>query len=335
MLSETSFGREGDHSMGIGGVTSTNSVSGMQMMTAGSTDQKSKSIQNEITTATQQMQQLSSKEDLSVIEKANERKNLKKEIASLNTELKQHQDELRKSQKREILLAQLREDQGPTKEDEAKDKIQAKETSSEKADEKNLSADKQQTGRQDSVILQNSDGTVILKGESNQGEKLGVDTANTPDDETEEDIAEKETKSADDDRDADVGLSRKEVYAMASADASVQQANGQGNVIARTRDGIAVLKGEMNQDEMRGVNTDRKQAELKKMEQQEQNAIAFQSAILGEANRTMQSAAKTPKVTGIKDDIQADAANNAYINALKVSQAEDQATQQRLFVSVG
>ncbi len=334
MLSETSFGREGDHSMGIGGVTSTNSVSGMQMMTAGSTDQKSKSIQDEITTATQQMQKLSSKEDLSVNEKANERKDLKKEIASLNTELKQHQDELRRSQKREIMLAQLQEDQGPKKEDEAKEKIQSKETSSEKADEKNLSADKQQTGRQGSVILQNSDGTVILK-ESNQGEKLGVDTANTPDEEAEEDIAEKETKSADDDRDADAGLSRKEVYAMASADASVQQANGQGNVIARTRDGIAVLKGEMNQDEMRGVNTDRKQAELEKMEQQEQNAIAFQSAILGEANRTMQSAAKTPKVTGIKDNPQEDAANNAYINALKVSQEEGLAAQQRLFVSVG
>lgn len=334
MLSETSFGREGDHSMGIGGVTSTNSVSGMQMMTAASTDQKSRSIQNEITTATQQMQKLSSKEDLSVNEKANEQKNLKKEIASLNTELKQHQDELRRSQKREIMLAKLQEDQGPAKEDEAKEKIQSKETSSEKADEKNLPADKQQTGHQGSIIFQDSDGTVILK-ESNQGEKLGVDTANTPNEEAEEDIAEKETKSADDDRDADAGLSRKEVYAMASADASVQQANGQGSVIARTRDGIAVLKGEMNQDEMRGVNTDRKQAELEKMEQQEQNAIAFQSAILGEANRTMQSAAKTPKVTGIEDNAQENAANNAYINALRVSQEEGQAAQQRLFVSVG
>lgn len=335
MLSETSFGREGDHSMGIGGVTSTNSVSGMQMMTAGSTDQKSKSIQDEITTATQQMQKLSSKEDLSVSEKANERKDLKKEIASLNTELKQHQDELRRSQKREIMLAKLQEDQEPKKEDEAKDKIQSKETSSEKADEKNQSADKQQTGRQGSVILQNSDGTVILKGESNQGENRGIDTANTPNEEADKDIAEKETKSADDDQDTDTGLSRKKVYAMVSADASVQQANGQGSVIARTRDGIAVLKGEMNQDEMRGVNTDRKQAELKKMEQQEQNAIAFQSAILGEANNTMQSAAKTPKVTGIKDNTQENAANNAYINALKVSQEEGQAAQQRLFVSVG
>lgn len=321
--------------MGIGGVTSTNSVSGMQMMTAGSTDQKSKSLQNEITTATQQMQKLASKEDLSVNEKATERKNLKKEIASLNTELKQHQDELRRSQKREIMLARLQEDQGLTKEDDAKDKIQSKEPSSEKADEKNLPADKQQTGRQGSVILQNSDGTVILKGEANQGENRGVDTADTPNDEAGEDIAEEETKSADNERDTDTGLSRKAVYAMASADASVEQANGQGNVIARTRDGIAVLKGEMNQDEMRDVNTDRKQAELKKMEQQEQNAIAFQSAILGEANRTMQSAAKTPKVTGIKDNSQEDAANNAYINALKASQEEGQAAQQRLFISVG
>ena len=97
--------------MGIGSITSTNSMSGMQMITAASTDPKIKNIQNEITDAKQQMQKLSSKEEISANEKASERKKFQKEISDLNTELKQHQEELRKSQKREIMLAELREDQ--------------------------------------------------------------------------------------------------------------------------------------------------------------------------------------------------------------------------------
>ena len=48
--------------MGIGSVTSTNSMSVMQTLTTASTDPKIKNIQNEITDAKQQMQKLSSKE---------------------------------------------------------------------------------------------------------------------------------------------------------------------------------------------------------------------------------------------------------------------------------
>ena len=91
--------------MGISSITSANSMSVMQMTGANSKVQKSKSIQNEITNAQQQIRKLSSQEDLSAAEKANERKKLQKEISGLNTELKQHQDELSRSQRREILMA--------------------------------------------------------------------------------------------------------------------------------------------------------------------------------------------------------------------------------------
>ena len=63
---------------------------------------------------------------------------------------------------------------------------------------------------------------------------------------------------------------------MVSADSFLQQADRQGTVVTRTRDGIAVLKGEIKLDEFRNTDTERKQAELKKMEQQEQRETEFQ-----------------------------------------------------------
>ena len=305
----------------------------MQMITAASTDPKIKNIQNEITDVEQQMQKISSKEELSVNEKTDERKKLKKEISSLNEKLKQQQEELLRAQRRESMLAELRENKKPAKEEESEDKVQTKEISSDKSDEKNLPADQQQTSNQDAVITKNNDGTVVLKADMNQNDTRDVDTTKEQDDEVKEkSISEKEPKAADNDTTTDSGLSHKEVHAMLSADSSVQQANQQGSVIARTRDGIAILKGEMNQDEKRGVDTERKQNELEKMEKQEQRATSFQSYILGEANNTMKSAAEI-NVAGIKDSTQTNADGNAYINALNLSQGDDQAAQQRFYVS--
>ena len=95
--------------MGISSITSTNSMSAMQMAAPNLKDQKSKNIQSDITNAQQQMKKLSSKEDLSANEKTNERKKLQKEISSLNIELKQYQEELRKSQKKEVMMAELQD----------------------------------------------------------------------------------------------------------------------------------------------------------------------------------------------------------------------------------
>ena len=304
--------------MGIGSITSTNSMSSMQTLKAVSTDPKIKKIQSEITNAKQQMQKLSPTEELSDNEKEIEREKLQKEISSLNTKLKQHQEELRKSQNKEIRMAELQEDQKLTKEEKSEDK----------ADEKNLPTNKQQTGSQGTVIANNNDGTVILKGKMNQDEKRSIDTEEKQADETKE----KEAKTIN--SDTEFSLSHKKIYALVSADSSVRQASRQGAVIASTRDGIAILKGEINQDEKRGVDTEKKQAELEKMEKKEQRAIAFQSSILGEANNTIKTAVET-NVTGTNDKEQVHAKNNAFINALKVSQEEPQAAQQRFHVSFG
>lgn len=286
--------------MEIGRVSSWNRMSDMQINKTGLTDTKSKSIQNEITDVQQQMQKLPSKEEYSPSEKADERKKLQKEISGLNIKLKLHQDELLKSQKREVMLAELQEE---------------KEASSDKADKEELSAGEKRADRQETVLTKNSDGTVILKEEKNSEGKSSVEA---------EDEA-KENIEADTEKDA--GLSHKDMHAMVSADNSIQQAGRQGIVIARMKDGVVILKGEISQDERYGADTGKKQAELGKMEKREQRARAFQSSTLGEANITVRSAAQA-KLPGAKESVQA----NSEKSLVKFFQ-EDQAARQRFHIS--
>lgn len=334
--------------MGISGVTSTNNMSIMQMSSANLTDAKSKSIQNEITDTQQQIQKLASRQDLSGTEKTNEQKELKKEVSSLNTELKQHQEELLRSQKREIMLADLRESQStPQKTDpdgktaaateESAEKLQPEETSSDQANDRDPAADIPQAGQQKqpwTVITQNSDGTVILKESADQTETPAADTDKAVSDEAVETIkgsAEKETENDDRDMAADAGLSGKDVHAMVSADVSAQQADRVGTIVAKTSDGIAVLKSEIKQDERRGIDTERKQAELEQMEKQEERAMAFQFSVLGGAHNTMKPAVET-NVSGSEDRTDS-IENNAFISALKATQEEQ--AKQRFYVSFG
>lgn len=324
--------------MGIGRIASTtNNMSVMQVTSADLKDQKSKNIQNEITEMQQQMQKLSSEEELSVNEKANERKKLQKEISSLNTELKQHQEDLLRSHKREIMMAQLQEAQKPEKE-ESEDTVRAEETASDTPDEQPLPADERQLPTEEqqpplpgSVITQNSDGTVVFKDAIKQDRQPDVDTEKPTDTLKEEVIVEEETKPADNDTVTDAGLSGKEMQAMVSANSSVQQAGLQGTIITKTNDGIAILKGEIKQDERRDVDTERKQAELEKLEKQEQRATLFQFSILGDANKAMKASAESDAAA--REEAQTAAEKNAYITAMNLSQ--EQTTQQRFYVSVG
>lgn len=304
----------------------------MQMTSSNVTDSRSKNIQKEITDTQQQMQKLSSKEDLSANEKNQERKELQKEISDLNTELKQRQEELSRSQKKEIMLARLREDQGLTKEEKPEEKAQPERTSDE-SDEKKLPSDGQQAENQGTVIAKNSDGVVLLKGETNPGKTDSIDAENQQSVETAKEnvVEEQETAPAADDDDAvtDAGISHKEIHAMVSADASAQQADRLGAVIAKTSDGIAILKGEISQDERRGVDTERKQAELEKMEKREQRAMAFQFSMLGEAGGAAKSAVETDEATARK---QFKTENNAFASAMNLSQGEQ--AQHRFYVSI-
>ena len=250
--------------MRVGGITSTSNMPAMQMTPADLKDQKSKSIQHEITSVQQQMQTLSSEEELSANEKADERKKLQKEISDLNTELKRHQEELGRTRKREIMLSEMQEDKKPeeeteTEETESEGSVQAAETSSEKTEDKTQPSDKQplQPG---TVISKSGDGVVILK------EVMGQNGNQSVKEETEQAAAvnaaaEEETETAEDDTVADSGLSDREVNAMVYANSFMQQADRLGALVTKTEDGIAVLKGEIKQDQLRDTDTERKEAE--------------------------------------------------------------------------
>ena len=319
--------------MGIGGVTSSNSMSVMQMTTAGTPDAKSKKIQDEITNVEREMQKISSDAELSYTEKTDEKKTLQKEISSLSTKLDQRQEELLRSQKRESMLAELREDQKPEKAEDEADDLQAKEAASDTAAEANKTpaADESQAQPQaGAVIASTDDGTVILKEDAKPIETQGIVSETEQAAETKEkDVVEEDTKAADNDTDTNVRPSGEEMRAMVSADTSAQLAGRQGTIISKTEDGIAILKGEIAQDERRGVNTERKQAELEKMEKQQERATAFQFSVLGNA---MNSVAET-NVAGMENTAQNDTQNNAYTTAIRATQ-EDQAIQQQFQVSI-
>ncbi|MBD5490933.1 MAG: hypothetical protein HDR16_02060 [Lachnospiraceae bacterium] len=303
--------------MSIGSITSSSSMSFMQMNAASAPDAKSKKIQDEITDVEREMQKISSDAELSYTEKTDERKTLQKEISSLNTKLDQRQEELLRSQKRESMLAELRENQKPEKAEDEADDLPAKEASSDTAAETNKTpaADESQAQPQaGAVIASTDDGTVILKEEA----KLSEAQESVPEKEQvsetkEENSVKEETKAADSGTDTAVRPSGEEMYAMVSADTSAQLASRQGTIIAKTEDGIAILKGEIAQDERRGVDTEGKQAELEKMEKQEERATAFQFSVLGKA---MNSAAEA-NVAGIEKTAQ-----------------EEQAVQQQFQVSI-
>lgn len=318
--------------MGIGSITSANGMPAAQVSTSNLKDQKSKNIQSKITNARQQIQKLSSEEDLSVNEKTTEKKKLQKEISSLNTKLKQHQEELGRSQKREIRMAELLEDKKPAKEEQTDDNIRAEERSSDVADGKNLPDNKRQTTRPETVITQNSDGTVILKETASQDKRDDVKTENkqetTPKAQT---VNEEKTKTIDKDTVTDTGFSAKEMNAMVSADSSLQRAGRQGTIIARISDGIAILKDEINQDKDRGINTERKQTELEKMQKRKERAIELQSSILGEANDSMKSLAEKNKKTD--KDKKTDTTDNTFsVSGLNIPQ-EEQASLQKFHVA--
>lgn len=291
--------------MGIGGITSANNMSVMQMPSTDLKDHKSKNIQSEITDVQQKLQKLSSENELSVNEKENERQKLQKEKSSLDNELKQHQEELLRSQKREAMLAELREAQNPSKEENDEDEMQAAESPANTADKENPSADGQPTQplQPGTIISQSSDGTVILKEVFNPAESNTDSVQSKPADETREPAAateepapEEEETDTDTDTDTNTDSANEfrptasEMQAMVSADTSAQIADRMGTLVTKTDDGIAVLKGEIKQDEARGVDTERKQAELKEMQKQKQQEMAAQFSMLGAAGSAMQAA---------------------------------------------
>ncbi len=86
--------------MGISNVRAAEGIAGGQMSMARPVDSVSKGIQNEISNVQRQMQELSSRADISVEEKMKKRQELQQQISSLNTQLRQHQAQMRQEQQK-------------------------------------------------------------------------------------------------------------------------------------------------------------------------------------------------------------------------------------------
>lgn len=326
---------------GIGSIASSGSMSFQQITSSDLKDQKSKGLENDITDVQRKMQQLSSEEDMTATEKAEEKQKLQQEKSDLSTKLKLHQDELQKSQKREIKLAELQEDREPKKEDDSEADIQAVEETSapDRADDRKLPADDRHAMQPGTIITQNSDGTVILKEVLNQAadsdtqaqaQQTEAVKAEAPA-RAENTAAAKEEKTAEDESDTETGLTGTQVQAMVSADSIMQQVNRQGSLVTKTEDGIAVLKGEIKQDAYRGTDTDRKRAELQEMQEQRKREMAVQFSMMGEANRTSQAATETNTSAG--GSAQIDNERTLRVSGIGASQ-EEQALQQGFQVSI-
>lgn len=110
--------------------------------------------------------------------------------------------------------------------------------------------------------------------------------------------------------------------AMNAADDSLEQVKSRGKVLARIEDGIAILKGEIQQDEARGENVEKKQQELEKQEEKARNAAESQFSALGKATRTMTDAVQTDKTE------KADAQKKAIISSTNYSKEKNEEMQQ-------
>ncbi|MDE7253935.1 MAG: FlxA-like family protein [Acetatifactor sp.] len=292
--------------MGISGIGAIGGASSVQMTSAQSVDTVSKGIQDDISEVQRQKQELSSRKDIPVEEKVKKRQELQQEISSLNAKLRQHQAEVRKEKQKELMKdnAQTgRTDAGNEEKKPAEKKVSAAKESEARETETKDVASKDSTGmnapsrsaRMKAVQAQNT---------SQKETKAGNTTGSTTKSVDDKDANPKNTgvKETEDQavNDKVAGISAAEMKGMVAADSYVKNSKAQETVIARIEGGVAILKGEIRQDENRGADAAPKRAELEKQEQKVQWASATSFSDLGLGSKTEKGStqAKADNVTG-------------------------------------
>lgn len=278
--------------MGVSGISAIGGVSGGQMTSAQSVDTVSKSIQDDISEVQRQKQELSSRKDIPVEEKVKKRQELQQEISSLNAKLRQHQAEVRKEKQKELMKdnAQTgRTDAGNEEKKPAEKKVSATKEAEVRATETKDSASRDSTGinatgrdaRTKAVQAQSTS-----QKETKAGSTTGSTTKSVEDrDVSPRDTGVKETEDKAVNNEA-AGISAAEMKGMVAADSWVKNSKVQETVIARIEGGVAILKGEIRQDENRGADAAPKRAELEKQQQRAQWASAASFSDLGLGSKT-------------------------------------------------
>lgn len=273
-------------------------------------DSVSKGIEKEIAGVQRQMKSLSSKEELSVEEKTQKRQELQKEMSKLNTQLRQHQAEASKEQRR-------KEAQKGSAGTEKESKENNKELSGKGASAREATG-KEVTGKE--AVNQNITNTENkLSGRDTTGREAAKSGL-------QEDDSKKRAQKDEERTDASSRVSEEQaIYAAGSA---IEQVKNQGAVIARIDGGIAVLKGEISQDENRGMNVDKKKEELEKQEKRAQRAADFRKSVIEEAKREMRpTQSKTGKQTEGRGKSRDDTDGRVFLKGMNFSQNNQQEMQ--------
>lgn len=261
--------------MGIGSVGAIGGSAGRQE----TADPVSRNLKTKISDVEREKQGLTSKQEISAEEKTRKRQELQQDLSSLNTKLKQRQEESRRETIRKERQDQVVQGDGRTA------GIAESERSGTQADvtrggrtSKNRT-DAAQTGTAGSMkASRNQAGgapaDTIGSGRvsQNQGNTARTDAAEsikTSRDQSdvaaaEKDKQEKQTKRQEADKEA--------LRSVIAGEDTKEQTRRREAVIARMESGIVILKGEIKQDEMRGADVEKKKAELKKQEQKLQRA---------------------------------------------------------------
>lgn len=164
--------------MGIGNIDGASKVSGGRMGNVVSVDSVSKGIENQIAAMQQKMQDISTKEDISVEEKQKERQELMQEINRLNTELRRRQAEMKREERKEALEEEMQEKYvlEETGRMSFQDDISYEGISYEGMNGlAAMDSSLEQARSQGKVIAQIEGGIAILKGEIKLDEARGVD----------------------------------------------------------------------------------------------------------------------------------------------------------------
>lgn len=206
-------------------------------------DVVSKNIQNEISEVQRQKQGLTTKQEMSEAERSKKKQELQQELNSLNTRLRQRQAEVSRERKKEERLEELT----------------APDTDMQKGRPEETGAEKAAPGSEAEINL----------------EKISSTEARDPKsaDEKVNDI-EDTGHSIEDDRNEgqkNLGVPQDKMQSIVAGDIFKEQAERREAVIARIEGGIAILKGEIRQDEMRGEDVEHKKAELKSREAKVRN----------------------------------------------------------------
>lgn len=126
--------------------------------------------------------------------------------------------------------------------------------------------------------------------------------------------------------------------AFFAANSYMEQAKSEDGVIARIEGGIAVLKGEINLDKIRGMNVEPKQEELAAQRKRVQKASASQSSILGKARKTMQAAeqAKIERAEGRPEKkVEKEGKDRVILKSTNFSKEKKQEEQPPFYTSLG